>query len=110
MDLPYDYRNCQSLFGYAQYVHERSGGRCQLCDYGSTMLDFDQWRQLTVEHLIGQKQGGSLSAIRQAVGIRFPSLSAAERKQLASILTRPTPSAHATSAIAPRVRRLRRCR
>ena len=26
----YDYRNCQSLFGYAAKVHERSGGVRQL--------------------------------------------------------------------------------
>ena len=44
----YDYRNCQSLFGYATEVHQRSGGVCQLCDAGATGLDFDLWRQLTV--------------------------------------------------------------
>ena len=31
MTQRYDYRNCQSLFGYAARVHERSGGICQLC-------------------------------------------------------------------------------
>jgi hypothetical protein len=46
----YDYRNCQSLFGYAARVHERSGGVCELCGARSSVLDFDLWRQLTVEH------------------------------------------------------------
>ena len=27
---PYDYRQCQSLFGYASEVHRRWGGTCQL--------------------------------------------------------------------------------
>jgi hypothetical protein len=45
----YDYRNCQSLFGYAAKVHERSGGVCQLCGAGGPEVDFDFWRQLTVE-------------------------------------------------------------
>ena len=53
----YDYRNCQSLFGYAAKVHERSGGVCQLCGAGTAGLDFDLWRQMTVEHLIGESQG-----------------------------------------------------
>src|SRR5205807_243716 len=57
----YDYRNCQSLFGYAAKVHERSGGVCQLCSAGAAGLDFDLWRQMTVEHLIGESQGGYLS-------------------------------------------------
>lgn len=38
----YDYRNCESLFGYAQSVHERSGGTCQLCGCGGgTEVEFD---------------------------------------------------------------------
>ena len=41
----YDYRNCQSLFGYAAKVHERSGGVCQLCGAGTGGLDFDLWRR-----------------------------------------------------------------
>lgn len=54
----YDYRNCQSLFGYAAKVHERPGAVCQLCSAGGPEVDFDFWRQLTVEHLIGEGQGG----------------------------------------------------
>ena len=50
----YGHRNCQSLFGYAAKVHERSGGVCQLCDAGAVELGFDLWRQMTVEHLIGK--------------------------------------------------------
>lgn len=69
---PYDYRNCQSLFGYAAEVHLRSGGQCQLCFCGDGSLNFDLWRQMTVEHLIGKSQGGYLRQIREAVAIRFP--------------------------------------
>jgi pentatricopeptide repeat protein len=42
------------LFGYAAKVHERSGGICQLCGAGRVELAFDLWRQMTVEHLIGE--------------------------------------------------------
>jgi hypothetical protein len=79
----YDYRNCQSLFGYAAKVHERSGGVCQLCGAGAGGLDFDLWRQMTVEHLIGESQGGYLSQILASLAGRFPELSAAERAELA---------------------------
>lgn len=71
---PYDYRNCQSLFGYAAATHARSGGICQLCGAGQDRLDFDLWRQLTVEHLIGEGQGGYLPAITRAIAVRFPEL------------------------------------
>jgi hypothetical protein len=70
----YNYKNCQSLFGYAASVHIRSGGKCQLCGCGGSPLDFDQWRQMTVEHLIGKKQHGYLKDIRSAVFSRFPDL------------------------------------
>jgi|SRR5580658_2699159 hypothetical protein len=79
----YDYRNCQSLFGYAAAVHERSGGICQLCGAGSAKLDFDLWRQLTVEHLIGASQGGYLKQISSALAQRFPDLSTSELSDLA---------------------------
>jgi hypothetical protein len=75
----YDYRNCLSLFGYAAKVHERSGGVCQLCDAGSAGLDFDLWRQLTVEHLIGESQGGYLHQISASLARRFPGLTGDER-------------------------------
>ncbi len=68
----YDYRNCLSLFGYAADVHRRSGGVCQLCDAGTTALDFDLWRQLTVEHLIGESQGGDAKQVGTALASRFP--------------------------------------
>ena len=80
----YNYRNCQSLFGYAAKVHERSGGVCQLCGAGAAGLDFDLWRQMTVEHLIGESQGGYLSQILASLAGRFPGLSAAERAELAA--------------------------
>jgi hypothetical protein len=79
----YHYKNCQSLFGYAARVHERSGGICQLCGAGTDHLDFDLWRQLTVEHLIGESQGGYLRAIRQSLAERCPNLAADERRELA---------------------------
>jgi hypothetical protein len=71
----YNHKNCQSLFGYAADVHIRSGGKCQLCGCGGSPLDFDLWRQMTVEHLIGKSQGGYLKQIRTAVEMRFPHLS-----------------------------------
>jgi len=77
----YNYKNCQSLFGYAAAVHIRSEGKCQLCGCGSP-LDFDLWRQMTVEHLIGKSQGGYLKQIRTAVAVRFPDLSPAEHESL----------------------------
>jgi hypothetical protein len=79
----YDYRNCQSLFGYAARVHERSGGACQLCGAGMADVDFDLWRQLTVEHLIGKSQGGYLPQISASLARRFPGLAAAARAELA---------------------------
>lgn len=80
----YDYRNCQSLFGYAAKVHQRSGGVCQLCGAGAAGLEFDLWRQLTVEHLIGESQGGYLAQIKGSLLARFPDLSDADIAQLAA--------------------------
>jgi len=71
------------LFGYAAKVHERSGGVCQLCGAGAAGLDFDLWRQMTVEHLIGESQGGYLRQILASLAGRFPGLSAVERVRLA---------------------------
>jgi hypothetical protein len=78
----YDYRNCQSLFGYAANVHIRSGGVCQLCGCGGAPLTFDLWRQMTVEHIVGASQGGYLKEIRLAVASRFAELSAAACEEL----------------------------
>jgi hypothetical protein len=80
----YDHRNCQSLFGYAARVHESSGGVCQLCGAGTADVDFDLWRQLTVEHLIGEGQGGYLRQISASLARRFPGITAAERTELAA--------------------------
>lgn len=77
----YNHKNCQSLFGYAAAVHIRSKGKCQLCDCGSLSADFDLWRQMTVEHLIGKSQGGYLKQIRVAVNARFPELSEDEQDE-----------------------------
>lgn len=76
---PYDHRNCQSLFGYAQKVHERSQYKCELCGCGGSPPNFDLWRQFTVEHLVGEGQGGYLPALRAAVAARFPDLAPDER-------------------------------
>jgi hypothetical protein len=81
----YDYRNCQSLFGYAAAVHERSGGICELCGFGRPAVDFDAWRQLTVEHLIGESQGGYRRAIRAAVAARYPNLATNDTEALAAV-------------------------
>ena len=79
----YNYRQCQSLFGYAAEVHRRSGGKCQLCGCGGDAADFDVWRQMTVEHLLGKSQGGYLKQIQAAVEACFPFLSPDQRKALA---------------------------
>jgi len=79
---PYDYRNCQSLFGYAERVHARSGGVCELCGAGSDRIDFDLWRQLSVEHLIGESQGGYPRQITSALSVKFPDLSPGELQAL----------------------------
>jgi hypothetical protein len=78
----YNYRNCQSLFGYSAEVHIRCKGQCQLCGCGGVPIDFDIWRQMTVEHLIGKSQGGYLKQIRELVETSFPKYSDAEKEGL----------------------------
>lgn len=68
----YNYKNCQSLFGYSAEVHIRCKGKCQLCGCGGEPLDFDMWRQMTVEHLIGKSQGGYLKQIKGSLSNKFP--------------------------------------
>ncbi len=81
---PYNHKNCQSLFGYAEKVHQRSGGICQLCGAGSgESVDFNFWRQLTVEHLIGHSQGGYLNQVRTILAGRFPQLPSGRIEDLA---------------------------
>jgi hypothetical protein len=82
MRKPYEFRNCQSLFGYASKVHQRCGYRCQLCGCGGPPLDFALWRQFTVEHLIGESQGGYVAQLRPTVAQRFPTLSQYDQEQL----------------------------
>jgi hypothetical protein len=80
----YHYRNCQSLLGYAATVHHRSGGVCQLCGAGAgPVVEFDFWRQLSVEHLVGHCQGGYLQQIRELLATRFPDLPLETREDLA---------------------------
>ncbi|MCL1979688.1 MAG: hypothetical protein FWG62_01250 [Proteobacteria bacterium] len=84
MNEMYDYRNCQSLFGYAYSVHLRSGGVCQLCGAGrNAEPSFDFWRQLTVEHIIGRKQGGYRNDIKRLISELLPESDADEQKELA---------------------------
>lgn len=81
---PYDETGLQSLFGYGKAAHERSGGICQLCGCGAgSEVDFDLWRQFTIEHLIGEGQGGYPPRIRAAVDERFAHLPAQARMDLA---------------------------
>ena len=83
MGKPYDYRNCLSLFGYAKEVHERSGGICQYCGYGSGMeVSFDLWRQLTVEHIIGESGGGYPRELRATIARLFPTLTYMEQMRV----------------------------
>jgi hypothetical protein len=84
MEEQYDYSNCQSLFGYAQAVHQRSGGICQLCQAGEGNISFDLWRQFTVEHLIGESQGGGYGEIKNAVAAKFPAITKEEVAELAA--------------------------
>jgi hypothetical protein len=80
----YDHRNLQSLFGYGVAAHVRSGGICQLCGCGAgEEVDFDLWRQMTIEHLIGESQGGYPKRIKVAVEANFSHLPAAGRAALA---------------------------
>lgn len=85
MDRPYNESGLQSLFGYGRAAHVRSGGICQLCGCGAgSEIDFDLWRQFTIEHVIGEGQGGYPPRIRSAVDARFPHVSEVERAQLAT--------------------------
>jgi hypothetical protein len=68
----YNYKNCQSLFGYSAEVHIRCKGKCQLCGCGGDPLDFNMWRQMTVEHLIGKSQGGYLKQIKGSLSNKYP--------------------------------------
>jgi hypothetical protein len=87
VETPYDYKGLQSLFGYGRAAHERSGGICQLCGCGAGAdVNFDLWRQFTVEHLIGESQGGYPPRIRAAVDARFRHLARVERQALAARL------------------------
>lgn len=78
----YNYKNCQSLFGYAAEVHIRCKGQCQLCGCGDSS-DFDLWRQMTVEHLIGKSQGGYLQQIKSSLIDKFPNFTLAEINDIA---------------------------
>ena len=50
MEALYDKSALQSLLGYGRAPHLRSGGVCQLCGCGAgTDIDFDLWRQFTVD-------------------------------------------------------------
>lgn len=84
-EAPYDETGLLSLFGYGRAAHERSGGICQLCGCGAgPEVDFDLWRQFTIEHLIGEGQGGYPPRIKAAVDIRFAHMAADERRDLAT--------------------------
>lgn len=83
MSNQYDYHNCQSLFGYALGTHIRCNCTCQLCGCGGPGEEnFNLWRQMTVEHLIGASQGGY--RVLEAVVERFPDWSGEQQKRLAA--------------------------
>ncbi|MEN6384477.1 MAG: hypothetical protein ABFD79_04700 [Phycisphaerales bacterium] len=84
MNEIYDHRNCESLFGYASSVHIRSGCVCQLCGCGTKgKVDFDLWRQMTVEHIIGESQGGYLYQIKEVLMRKYPELPQEELESMA---------------------------
>ena len=58
--------------------------QCQLCGCGGAPLNFDLWRQMTVEHLIGKSQGGYLTQIKEIVKKRFPEISKEEQERIAN--------------------------
>jgi len=80
----YNYKKCKSLFGYAANTYIRSKGQCQLCGCGGAPINFDLWRQMTVEHLIGKSQGGYLKQIREVVIKRFPDLPSNEQELISN--------------------------
>src|SRR5260221_6564110 len=82
MQPKYNHRNCQSLFGYAEKVHRRSRWTCQLCGCGGEPIDFNLWRQLTVEHVIGESQGGYIKDLRMAIVNRFLMLAPHEQEEI----------------------------
>jgi len=45
-------KEAEPWVGYYDEVHRKSGGICVYCDYGKGKLDFDLWRQLSLEHVI----------------------------------------------------------
>ena len=53
-----------------------------MCECGGEPLDFDLWRQMTVEHLIGKSQNGYLKQIKELVEEHFESLGSEEQDQL----------------------------
>lgn len=63
-------------------MHIRCKGQCQLCGCGGAPLDFDLWRQMTVEHLIGRSQGGYMKQIIELVEKYFSLYSSKERELL----------------------------
>lgn len=48
----------------------------------ASRFDFDVWRQMSVEHIIGRIKGGDVRDVRLAIARRFPELSSAERERL----------------------------
>jgi hypothetical protein len=81
-EKPYAFKEFSSLLDYSANTHIRSGGICALCDAGGSRLDFDFWRQLTVEHLLGKSQGGDFKNIRALIGELFPGLDSAHSEAL----------------------------
>jgi hypothetical protein len=82
MDRPYDESGLLSLFGDSRAAHQRSGGICQLCGCGAGPdIDFDLWRQFTIEHLLGEGQGGYPPRIRAAIDSRVPHLPYAREEE-----------------------------
>jgi hypothetical protein len=67
VETPYNVTGLQSLFGYG----------------AGPQVDFDLWRQFTIEHLIGAGQGGYPRRIREAVDSKFSHLPENERRMLA---------------------------
>jgi hypothetical protein len=79
----YDPRSCESLLGYGRAVHKKWGGVCQYCGLGKDGLDFDTWRQLSIDHVIPDRlfpgQARPFSSV-------FPQLTKAQRIELAKLV------------------------
>ncbi len=71
-DCQYDPKSCQSLLGYGRAAHARSGGRCKYCDFGKERIDFNMWRQLSIDHVVPARLFPGEGRTLQSIFPRLP--------------------------------------